>query len=212
VAKAPFCRSSLDVDHEEYHLYYQRVGTSFMDGEIIYNYRTGEFSREIYPVEFNAAQGFRASATTAWRLVASSSTLTYEIGLGTDDDGTAVSRFYDVDDNKLGMPGDGWLTGAEFVFVRNRDLRVRISVAVDKSSKFIYSKAFTLQGSDPDERDVKVQWYPPSPIHGSWFRFRVEMLHDSSTNVVELKEFNPEIIPTNQADEQLDRPSYSQSA
>jgi len=212
VAKAPFCRSSIDVDKEEYHLYYQRVGSSFMDGEIIFNYRTGEFSRELYPVEFNAAQGFRASATTAWRLVASTSTLTYEIGLGTDDDGTTVSRFYDFDWSKLGMPGDGWLTGVELVFTRNRDLRVRVSVGLDKSSKFLYSKVFTLQGGDPDEVDVKVQWHPPSPLFGSWFRFRVEMYHDSSTNVVELKEFNPEFIPVTQASETLDKPMNALSA
>ena len=203
VAKAPFVRSAVDLENEVYHLFYQRNGSSYMDGKLSWNWRTGEFYRSVYPVEFNSAVGLRTTQTTAWKVLASSATLTYELETGTDDNGTAVSRYYDFGDTTFGLPGDKWLTGVEFVFARARDCRVRVSVALDRSSKFVYSKTFTLQGGDPDETLTKVEWHPPSPLFGTWFRIRVEMLHDGSTDVCELQEFNPEIIPVTQASETL---------
>jgi hypothetical protein len=194
-AKAPFVRSAVDLDNETYHLFYQRSGSTYLDGRLSFNYRTGEFYKGVYPVEFNSALGFRTANTAAWKVLASSSTLTYELDTGTNDNGTAVSRYYDIDWTQFGSPGNKWFTGGEFVFEKARDCRVRISVAVDKSSKFSYRKTFTLQGNDPDETETRVEYNLPSPVFGSWFKVRVEMLHDDSTNVVKLKEFQPEIIP-----------------
>lgn len=193
VAKAPYVRSAVDVDNDTYNLFYQRNGTTYMDGRLIYNYRTGEFSRDVYPVEFNSASSFRQTPTAANKLIASSATLTYELDTGTDDNGTAVDRNYDIDWTNFGQAGNKWVTGAEFTFSKKRDCRVRISVAVDKSSKFLYPKTFTLQGNDPDEEDVRIS-YDINPLFGTWFKFRVEMLHDGSTHVVEMKEFAPNVI------------------
>jgi hypothetical protein len=212
VAKAPFVRSAVDLENEVYHLFYQRNGTDYMDGKLSYNYRTGEFYRSVYPVEMNSAVGYRSTQTTTWKVLASSATLTYELETGTDDNGTAVSRYYDFGDTTFGLPGDKWLTGVELIFKRARDCRVRVSVALDKSSKFVYKKTFTLQGGDPDETLTKVDWQPPSPLFGTWFRIRVELLHDGSTNVCELQEFNPELIPVTQASETLTKSAQNQSS
>jgi hypothetical protein len=212
IAKAPFVRSAIDLENEVYNLFYQRNGVDYMDGKLSYNWRTGEFYRSVYPVEFNSAVGYRNTQTTAWKVIASSATLTYELETGADDNGTAISRFYDFGDTTFGLPGDKWMTGAEFIFKKARDCRVRISVALDKSSKFVYSKTFTLQGSDPDETITKVDWQPPSPLFGTWFRVRVEMLHDAATNVCELQEFNPELIPVTQASETLTKSAQSLSS
>jgi hypothetical protein len=193
-AKAPYVRSMVDYGKETYILAYQRSGSSYMDATIEFNYRTGEFTRKLYPVEFNSMLAYKQTLNSDVVRLASSSTLTYQLETGTNDNGTALSRYFDVDWNKLGVDGTKYVAGAEFVFEKARDCRVKISIAVDKSGKFQYGKWYDLRGSDPLESQVRVAYDIPSPVHGTWFKFRVEMFHDSSTNVVKLLEFQPELV------------------
>jgi hypothetical protein len=67
-------------------------------------------------------------------------------------------------------------------------------VAVDKSSKFKFPRNFSLSGNNQAEDDVRVSYQLPSPIYGSWFKFRIEMFHDGANNQVKLKEFEAEWI------------------
>lgn len=208
-SKAPYVRSMVDYATETYILAYQRAGSSYMDATIEFNYRTGEFTRKLYPVEFNAMLAYKQTLNSDYVRLAASSTLVYQLETGTDDNGTAVSRYFDVDWHQLGSPGNKYVTGAEFVFEKARDCRVKISVAVDKSSKFQYGKWYDLRGDDPDESQVRIAYDIPSPVFGTWFKFRVEMFHDGSTNVVKLLEFQPEVVAIAAAS--LDTPRATQT-
>jgi hypothetical protein len=198
-SKAPYLRSMVDYGKETYILGYQRSGSSYLDAAIEYNYRTGEFTKKLYPVEFNAMLAYKQTLNSDVVRLAASSTLVYQLETGTNVNGTALSRYVDVDWTRLGVDGNKYVTGAEFVFEKAKDCRVKISVAVDKSSKFQYGKWYDLRGKDPDETQVRVAYDIPSPVLGTWFKFRVEMFHDGSTNVVKLLEFTPELVPVQKA-------------
>jgi hypothetical protein len=205
---APYCRSLVDTTTETYMLFYKRSGSTNLDAAIAYNYRTGEWTDHVYAPEFIAALGYKQTVNTDMVRVAASSTLVYQLETGQDDNGTAVSRYHDIDWTLLNGPGNKWVTGGEFTFEKARDCRVKISLAVDRSSKFIHAKMFDLRGDDPDEAYVRVSYEIPSPVFGTWFKFRVEMFHDGSTNVCKLVDFTPEVIPVNPA--QQDTPGQPQ--
>ena len=208
-AIAPYVRSMVDYGRETYILGYQRSGSSYLDAVIEYNYRTGEFTRKLYPVEFNSMLAYKQTLNSDYVRLASSATLTYQLESGTDDNSTALSRYFDIDWTTLASPGTKYFTGGEFVFEKARDCRVKISVAVDKSSKFNYGKWYDLRGSDPSETQVRVAYDIPSPIYGTYFKIRIEMFHDSSSNVVKFLEFIPEIIQMQSAS--IDTPRLPQA-
>lgn len=199
-AMMPYLRSMVDYNTETYILGYQRSGTTYQDATLEFNYRTGEFTRKRYPVEFNSMLAYKQTVNTNYVRLASSSNLTYQLETGTDDNGTAVSRYFDIDWTQLGVPGLKWVTGGEFIFEKAKDVRIKISIAVDKSSKFQYGKWFSLRGDDPDETYARVAYDIPSPVFGSWFKFRVEFFHDGSTNVGKLIGFTPELMPMAKAE------------
>jgi hypothetical protein len=207
VADAPYVRSAVNEDTDTYELFYQKDGSTYLDARITYNYRSGEFYRSEYPIEFNSASSYRSGPTVASQLVASTATLTYELDTGTNDNGTSIDRYYDIDWSSLGLTGTKYLCGAEFTFKKARDTRVKISVAVDRSSKFVYPKSFHLQGTDPDEEVVRVSYNIPSPLFGTYFKVRIQMYHEGATHVVQLQEFAPELVRVNTA--QTDTPNLS---
>jgi hypothetical protein len=210
---APKVRSMVDLNTETYILGYQRDGSTYLDALLEYNYRTGEFSRKSYPVEFNSMLAYKQTANTDYVRLASSSTLTYQLETGTDDNGTRVDRYFDVDWTQLGMPGDKWVTGGEFVFTKAKACRVKISLAVDKSSSFQFGKTYSLAGGDPDETEVRISYQLPTPVLGSWFKFRVNMYHDGSTNTCKLLEFEPEFIPLHEVAEDVPhKPAFANAA
>lgn len=196
IGNAPYVQSALDIDHETYHLF---SGTT----RLSYNYRTGEFYRGTFAPTFTAAYGFRVAFNTAIRTIAASASLVYELTTGADDNGTSVTRYFDMDWTDFGQQGNKWLLGAELSFTRVRDCRVRISAAADRSSRFLYPKWFSLQGSNTSEDTVRVSYQIPSPIFGTWFKLRVEMFQDAATNLVELLEISPEIIVLNASSEDI---------
>jgi len=198
-SKAPYCRSMVDNTKGVYVLGIQRAGSSYLDATLEFNYQTGEFTRKVYPVEFNAMLAYKQTLNSDYARLAASSTLVYQLETGQDDNGTSVSRYFDIDWTTFGLPGLKYLTGGEFTFEKARDCRVKISVAVDRSSKFQYGKWFDLRGSDPDETLVRIAYNIPSPVFGTYFKLRVEMFHDGATNVVKMLDFRPELIPVSNA-------------
>jgi hypothetical protein len=191
------CRGYVDLSHETYHLLYQRSGTTYFDGRLSYNYRTGEFYRGAYTgYEFTAALGYRQTNNLAAQLVvAASDKKVYEQESGTDDAGTKVTRYYDIDWNQYGSPGSKYLTGANLVFTHSTNTQVRISIATDHSHIFQYARMFSLKGKFPSDTNVRVKYELPSPVYGSWFKVRIEFFHYGSSSVVELQEIEPIIIP-----------------
>jgi hypothetical protein len=207
---APYCRSMVDLSTETYILGYQREGSAALDATLSYNYRTGEFSRSQYPVEFTAMLGFKWDNDVDVYRLASSQTLVYQLEEGADDDGdTSKLRYFDIDWSQFGYSGNKYMLGAQFVFKKSRDCRVRISMGVDKNSKLLYPKTFSLQGRDVNETEVRVDYRIPSPLMGSWFRFRVEMYQDS-TSQCELLGCEPEMIPLSRTSD--DNARYPQAA
>ena len=202
-AKAPFCSAWVDITQETYHISFSRNSTTYFDGVLSYNYRTGEFSRHVYSgYEFTRGFAYRQTNNVdAQKLVAANDKKVYELDSGTDDAGTAVSRFYDIDWSNFGVSGDKWLVGAELSFTRARDCRVRVKVAVDRSSKFQQAKTFTLQGTDPDETDVRIRYTLKQPVFNQYAKLRIEFLHDSSTSQVELKQASPLFFPVHPSNE-----------
>lgn len=191
----------VDQEHETYHLLYQRSGSTWNDGRLSYNYRTGECYRSLYPVEFTRALGYKQNLSTANALVSSSTTLVYQQESGTDDNGTRVSRYYDVDWNQYEIPGSKHFVGSDFVFTRAKNCSVRISVAADHSKVFQYPRVYSLKSNFASDENVRIAYEVPSPIYGTWFKLRIEFLHYDSTNVVEMKECSPRFIPKTPARE-----------
>lgn len=212
---APYASACVDLDHETYHLLYRRNSSTFFDGRLSFNYRTGEFYRGAYTGrELTRIHAFKQSNNTATQIVAGvNDKKVYELESGTDDAGTAITRYYDIDWNQYGTPGTKYLTGVNCTFKHATNVQVRISVAVDRSSKFQYPRMYSLKGrTSPSDEYVRVKYSIPSPIFGSWFKLRIEFFHYGSTNVVELNEIEPEIIPIHKTDETESKQIYAQRA
>jgi len=193
--QATWAVGAVDEDSETYHFFYPRGGSEYNKGKISLNYTSEEFTKSLYPYEISSAVGFRATTSSDMVIVAGTgSNLVYQLDTQADDNGTAISRYFDVDWSQLGAPGDKHLLGGEFVFTKSANCRVKISVAVDKSSVFQFPRTFSLKGTDPDETVVRIPYRTPTPLYGSWFKFRVQMYHDGNSNVAELLEFEPESV------------------
>ena len=207
-------RGYVDLSHETYHLLYQKSGTTYFDGRLSFNYRTGEFYVGSYTgYEFTAALGYRIDNNSNSRLVvAASDKKVYEQESGTDDASTAISRYYDLDWNQFGTPGSKYLTGANFVFTRSTNTQVRISVAVDHSHIFQYQRMYSLKGKFASDVNTRVKYEIPSPVYGSWFKIRVEFFHYGSANVVEMQEMEPIIIPVSEVPQDQSRQPSAQRA
>lgn len=206
-AQAANARSAVDLTHETYHFY-------FSNKRLSYNYRTGEFDKSSYTgYTTTAALGYRQTNNLDSQiLVAVDDKKVYEQESGTDDAGTKVARFYDLDWNQYGIPGSKLFTGANLVFTRNSNTQVRLSVARDHSHSFQFARMYSLKGLSPSDTNARVEYQLPSPLYGSWFKLRIEMFHYGSSNVVELQEVEPIIIPVSRTPLDESKQPYAQRA
>jgi hypothetical protein len=209
---APYVSACVDTTTETYHLLYSRSSTTYYDGRISYNYRTGEFSKAQYSgYELTRLHSFKTASTAASRIVtAANDKKVYEMEVGIDDAGTAINRYFDMDWTQFGNPGLKWFNGVECTFTRAAATRVRISVAVDKSSKFRYLKTFSLAGR-PNEDETRVSYKLQSSICGSWFKVRFEFLHDHATTDAQLIQYEPIIVGINGVSNDTPRSAQPQS-
>lgn len=208
-SQAKFAVGVVNPDETTYHLLYARSATpTYLDGRLSYNYQTGEFYKRSYAGhQFTSACAFKLDDVTATKIIANTDTLTYQMDSGKDDDGTKVSRIYDIDWNTYGTNGDKWLHGAEFIFSQKRDCRVRISAASDMQTVYQYPRTYSLQ-----DNGGKVFYDIPSPMFGERFLIRIEMFHDAATNVCELKTATPFFTPVAQVRAETPKQSYPLSA
>jgi hypothetical protein len=83
-SKAPFASAYVDLTHETYHLLYQRNASTYFDGRLSYNYRTGEFYRGAYTgYEFTRALGYRQTNNSDSQLVVAASDIGFDTEGGT---------------------------------------------------------------------------------------------------------------------------------
>lgn len=212
-ALAPYVSACVDLSKETYHLLYQRNSSTFFDGRLSFNYRTGEFYKSVYKNrELTRIHAFKRTNNIDTQIVAAvNDKKVYELESGTDDASTAVSRYYDIDWNQYGTPGMKYITGVNMVFKRSPNCQIRVSIASDHSSKFQYPRMLNLKGRlSPSDEDVRVHYNLPSPIYGSWFKIRIEFFHYGSSNVVELNEIEPEIISVHRSADDESKQSFAQ--
>lgn len=182
-------------DSDVYHLIYPTSTSDTANrGRITVNIRTGEFSHRTYAGhQFTDIMEFRLSNITANLLIASASDdRVYQMeAADDDDDGTPINRYYDADWQHF----DGSFTGARLVFRRRRDVRVKISIAVDFSDRWLYPKWFDLRGDNATKEDTEVLYRVPQPIPGRAFNLRVNFYHNGTTNVGELHQIHMRGLP-----------------
>lgn len=213
-AKAPYASAFVDHSQETYHLLFSRNSSTYFDGRLSFNYRTGEFYRSVYTgYEFTRGFAYRQSNNVAsQQIVAANDKKVYELENGTDDAGTAVTRFYDIDWNQYGGSGSKFFTGANLVFTTAGNVQVRISVASDHLHIFQFPRMYSLKGKFPSDTNTRVKYELPSPIYGSWFKLRIEMFHYGATNQVELQEVSPITIQVSSTPQDESKQSYAQRA
>lgn len=179
-----------------YHLFYNRSGATWPNGRISFNYQTGEFSHRSYGGhQFTRAALAKLTITADPVLLASTTTLVYQLDTGTNDDGTAVTRYYDVDWHNLGIPGEKYLMGCDFYMARNAGVRVAVSCARDFDSNFFQAQPLSTRGREVDSGHTLMQYRLPSPIYGTFFKLRFTLYHDGATNRAELWNIAPVIMP-----------------
>ena len=199
VANAKISVGVVHPDNETYSLFYNRTGGTWLDGRIMFNYRTGEFAHRKYAGHaFVRVMSVRLDQDNPNILLGSTTDLVFQIDKGTDDDGTAVTRRYDTDWQDMEVAGDKTFYGASLTFKRKKDVRIKISVAQDFEQDFRFERTYDLKGLHPDRDTVRINYEVPSPIKGTHFNVRVRIFHDGSTNVGEMRQLDMLYEPTSQ--------------
>lgn len=183
-----------------YHLFYNRTGGTWNDGRISFNYLTGEFYHRNYTNHaFTHALLAKLTAATDPVLLASTTTLVYQVDNGTDDDGTGVTRYYDVDWATMGIPGEKYLMGCDFYMTRKAGVRVSVSCARDFDSNFQQAHPLSSYGREVDTGNTLLQYRLPSPLYGTYFKIRFNIYHDGATNAGEVWNIAPVVMPVHPA-------------
>ncbi len=179
-------------EDESYHLFYPTVASTYLVGRISYNFRSGEFYHATYSgQEFLRLLAFKFSRNAAEQLIASTTTLVYELDTtAVNDDGTKVERYYDLDWNHGGAEVPTPFRGARFVFKRAKGARVKISMAADFRETFFYEESFDLRGT-PVEETVVIDYIPPQIHEAIWLNLRIRFFHDVAGAKSELRAVLP---------------------
>ncbi len=199
ISKAKISVGVVHPDKETYSLFYNRTGGTWLDGRVMFNFRTGEFSHRSYGGHaFVRVMSVRLDQDNPNILLGSTTDLVFQIDSGTDDDGTAVTRRYDTDWQDMESTGDKIFYGVNLTFKRKKDVRIKISVAQDFEQDFRFERTYDLKGLHPDRAEVRINYEVPSPIKGTHFNVRVRIFHDGSTNVGEMRQLDMLYEPTSQ--------------
>ena len=201
-SKAHLCMGITTYEDEAYHLFYPSAASTWLVGRISYNFRTGEFYHATYTgQEFIRVLAFKFSRGVAEQLIASTTDLVYELDTtAINDDGTAVSRYYELDWNHGGSEVPSPFRGARFIFKRAKGARVRISMASDFRETFYYEQTFDLRGN-PGEETVICDYLPPQTVECVWLNMKIRFFHDVAAVKSELRAVLPiPEEPVSQAD------------
>jgi hypothetical protein len=193
LGKLKYARAVVDSVADTYYLLYDRTGQSgqFLDSYVAYNFRSGEFSRGRMGTTVIAAVEHRPTALVSPTVLLSTSTLVEEFDVGSDDDGTSISRY--VTTNWQGLGEEGILQGARLVFKKVPAGTIRVSVARDFSETFEFPQHFHLKGGATDDLYTEIFYRVPN-LYADWFNLKVS-LHPSTTGEISLRRIGLEIIP-----------------
>ncbi len=182
VSKARNCFAEVVEKEESYDLFIPIDSDTWNAARLRYNYRTGDFAYNEYDGhEFVRAASYRWNNTVAEKLVASTTDLVWELdSTDVDDNGTRVKRFWETDWLDFGIASPKVVSGAYLIFDKVRNCRVKISIAVDRKEKFLFSKTFDLVG-EAGERDTVVEYKIGEDLTGTQFDLRIEMYHYGTT-------------------------------
>ena len=181
-AKAGQAVGQINPDRETYELFYPAsTADTWSRGRISYNFRSGEFHHKLYDGhQFVRSLAFRFSNSVRYALIASTNDLVYELDTSdANDDGTKIDRFYDTDWQHFGSTQQKRLKGVDLVFKRSRNVRIKISIALDYKEKFLFERSFNLIGR-AGETDAVIEYVPPQPFKGTFFNLKVRMFHDAT--------------------------------
>jgi len=173
-----------------YTLFYPTSASdTFNRGRLIVNVETGEFTDLAYDGHhFDHAIYYQDDDdVTAQKLLACDNTDVYKLDDegSTDDNGTAVSRYYAIDWTDCEEPGDKYLTGVGLRFRRKLGGRVAVSVAVDGKARYLFRKFFELKGQNDGGDFTEILYRPNFPLLGDLFKVKVEFFHDRASTFTE---------------------------
>jgi hypothetical protein len=202
VADAEVCVAAVMPDDETYNLFYPRTASVVPNGRLIWNFRSGEFSKYSYAGHnFSRVLGTRRSNTTANVLLGTdpADDNVWQLDTGQDDNGTLIDSFYTTDWNDFGIVGDKWITGATLQFKANDNTRAEVSIAKNFDPTWKFSKMYDLSGrrlgsTQAAEELLRVKYTIP-PQYGEVFNIRIRLFNDGATNRAELQSMFIHLIP-----------------
>jgi hypothetical protein len=133
----------------------------------------------------------------------STTTLVEEFdGTATDDDGTAISRYWTSGWQQIAE--EGWLYGLRIVCKKNKAARIKVSVACDYEDTFKYPQWFWLKGGAVGDDHVELT-YRIAPVFVEWVNVKIQFLHDSTSAETQLRRVGFEVTPLLKTGEKADR-------
>ena len=187
LSKLNYARGMVDPQNDTYYLFYDRTGLSnqLLNSYVAYNYRTKEWTKGTLGININACVDFKATDASAQQLIIATPTLVENFDTTSiTDDGTAFSRYYTTNWQKL--KEEGWFFGADIVAKRSSRTSIKVSVAYDGSPTFRYDRVFTLAGGSVNDSTVTLQFRVP-PCNVGTVNLKIVMLHQNANSTSEVQ-------------------------
>ena len=205
--KLQFARAVVDSEDDTYYLIYDRTGLSGQanDSYIAYNYLSGEWSHGFIGQSVYACEVFKATEYVSEDVLLAESALvdTFDDLAATDDNSTAVSRYWTTGWQRIGE--EGWLNGVKVNCKRATDTRIKVDVALNlEENGWIDSQTFALRGGSPNDENVEVTWRTP-PKLAEWYNVRVRMVHNAASAQAIVNSVTPIVTPILPVGERIDR-------
>ena len=203
--KLKYARGLIDSKADAYVLFYDRTGLSnqLLDSYVEYNYRSKEWVKGTLGLQVISCTSYKSTDQAPEKKLVSTTTLVEEFdSTATDDDGTAVSRYWTSGWQKIAE--QGWLHGFRIVCKKNKAARIKVSIAMDFEDKFKYEQVFWLKGGAATDDQVELT-YRLAPVFVEWVNVKVKFLHDSTAAVSEMRKLGGEVTPLLEYGDKADR-------
>jgi hypothetical protein len=203
--KLKYARGLIDSKADSYVLFYDRTGLSnqLLDSYVEYNYRTKEWVKGALGPQVIACASYKPTDQAAEVKLVSTTTLVEEFdSSATDDDGTAISRYWTSGWQQIAE--EGWLSGVRIVCKKNKAARIRVSVALNFEDTFKYPQWFWLKGGSVNDDHVELT-YRLAPQLVEWVNVKIQFMHDSTAAETSMRRTGFEVIPLLKTGEIADR-------
>jgi len=192
-----YARGFVLEEKDVYVLLYDRTGLAgqLLDSYVLYNFRTGEFDKgELGSGPFVAGTAYRNTKEAQEIALLATANLVKEwdtANQATDDDGTAINRFWTTGWQRWG-DAEGHFIGARVILNQSPRARISVSVATDLNETFVEEEFFSLKPGKPSDTTVELSYRPEVPIRGQYFNVKVKLYHDHTSAKTELVSIGPE--------------------